>query len=139
MSTLPVSLAVIAFRPRHDAEPWEAACYYCITLRGTALTTLRCMCAAAQTKKDPIYAWKALRMTVRESLPGLVHAIEPLARSKPAPNKRKAIDLEDIVHKILPVCCDPLLMHLLIPAFLCCFLPLVLHLESARCHANSAS
>ena len=56
--------------------------------------------AAAQTKKDPVYAWKALRLAARESLLGVAQAIEPLAKAK---KRRAAIDLEDIVHKLLPV------------------------------------
>ena len=56
--------------------------------------------AAAQTKKDPVYAWKALRLATRESLLGVAQAFEPLAKAK----KRKAtVDLEDLVHKLLPV------------------------------------
>jgi len=54
---------------------------------------------AVQTKKDPVYMWKALRLATRESLTGVAQALEPLAKTK----KRKAIDLEDIVHKLLPV------------------------------------
>lgn len=57
--------------------------------------------AAVQTKKDPIYAWKALRLAVRESLPGVAATIEPLARRPP--QKRRGIDLEDLVHTMLPV------------------------------------
>ena len=54
-----------------------------------------------QTKKDPIYAWKALRLTVRESITGLAQTMEPLARGRPV--RGKGIDLEDIVHRLLPV------------------------------------
>lgn len=56
---------------------------------------------AVQTKKDPVYMWKALRLATRESLTGVAQALEPLAKTK----KRKAIDLEDIVHRLLPVRC----------------------------------
>ena len=59
--------------------------------------------AAAQTKKDPVYAWKALRMATRESLLGVAQVFEPLAKAK----KRKAtVDLEDVVRKLLPVRCS---------------------------------
>ena len=54
-----------------------------------------------QTKKDPIYAWKALRLTVRESISGLAQAMEPLNRSRPV--RGRGVDLEDIVHRLLPV------------------------------------
>ena len=54
-----------------------------------------------QTKKDPIYAWKALRLTVRESITGLAQTMEPLMRSRPV--RGKGIDLEDLVHRLLPV------------------------------------
>jgi hypothetical protein len=61
--------------------------------------------AAVQTKRDPIYAWKALRLAVRESLPSVAATIEPLAQRPPQkqPQKRRGIDLEDLVHKMLPV------------------------------------
>ena len=69
-----------------------------------------CICvmslhAAVQTKRDPIYAWKALRLAVRESLPRVAATIEPLARRPPQkqPQKRRGIDLEDLVHTMLPV------------------------------------
>ena len=54
-----------------------------------------------QTKKDPIYAWKALRLTVRESITGLAQTMEPLIRSRPV--RGKGVDLEDIVHRLLLV------------------------------------
>lgn len=59
-------------------------------------------CSAVQTKKDTAYRWKALRLTARQSLMGLTTLIEPMAKIKPS--KRKDVDLEDVVHKLLPVC-----------------------------------
>ena len=46
-----------------------------------------------------MYAWKALRLATRESLQGVVQVFEPLTRAR----KRKTVDLEDIVHGLLPV------------------------------------
>ena len=57
---------------------------------------------AVQTKKDPIYTWKALRLTARESITGLAQAMEPLGRSS-RPGRGRGVDLEDIVHRLLPV------------------------------------
>jgi hypothetical protein len=67
----------------------------------------------AQTKKDALYQWKALRMIARTSLPVFSKMLGPVPskarKGKDADKKEAAsevrakLDLEDAVHELLPV------------------------------------